>query len=427
MRRLLVAVALSLATLCSGCGLKLPDPFGSPTGPATANPARPIEMSFAQIGDSLSVRLHNPNPDVGLIRSPFELALIDDAGAVIATKGQGGLPGTPATTIFQLPPGGEYGLDSIAVPKGKAVAALELTVLGQWFVWDAINPPVVTVTDAVVASDSGYSGPSVTGRLRVDTKDPVNVVVMAFVETSVGTVVSRVFVDCTQGGQRRTFETKSYAFDARGPYRLDKIVAYATSIEGAGPEFTPNCSSGGANPPLPIPSDAPTTLPVTTPTSSRVPNSTAPPQSPPPTVASPSDVAGPSTGGSGKLVAVRLGTREGYDRLVIEFLDGVPAYKVGYRPLPAHADGSGAEIPLPGADALVQVVFTGATGDGWTDGVQTYFGPSTVTGDTAVITEAKAAGDFEGVLTWAVGLRSQVPFRVSVLDGPPRLVIDFQH
>jgi hypothetical protein len=49
-----------------------------------------------------------------------------------------------------------------------------------------------------------------------------------------------------------------------------------------------------------------------------------------------------------------------------------------------------------------------------------------VTGDTTVVTEVKAAGDFEAVLTWVVGLRYRVPFRVSVLDGPPRIVIDFQ-
>ena len=139
-----------------------------------------------------------------------------------------------------------------------------------------------------------------------------------------------------------------------------------------------------------------------------------------------SDVSGASTGGTGKLVAVRLGPRDGYDRLVFEFLDGVPSYKIGYRPLPAQSDGSGEEIPLPGASALVQVILTGATGSGWGGGQRTYFGPSTVTANTAVVTDAKAAGDFEAVLTWVVGLRSKVPFSATVLDSPPRLVIDFQ-
>lgn len=71
-------------------------------------------------------------------------------------------------------------------------------------------------------------------------------------------------------------------------------------------------------------------------------------------------------------------------------------------------------------------MLSGATGNGaGVEGERTYFGPSTVTADTAVVTEAKAAGDFESVLSWVVGLRSEVPFSVLVFNGPPRLVIDF--
>ncbi|MGV0836149.1 hypothetical protein ABQE92_11250 [Mycolicibacterium thermoresistibile] len=75
----------------------------------------------------------------------------------------------------------------------------------------------------------------------------------------------------------------------------------------------------------------------------------------------------------------------------------------------------------------MRIALSAATASGWTTGERTYFGPSTVTADTAVITEAKEAGDFEAVLTWVVGLRAQVPFRVLVLEGPPRLVVDFYH
>ncbi len=127
------------------------------------------------------------------------------------------------------------------------------------------------------------------------------------------------------------------------------------------------------------------------------------------------------------LAAVRLARHDGYDRLVLEFTDRVPGHTVGYRPLPAHADASGEEIPLPGANALLQVTLTPATATGWTEGPVTYSGPSTVTADTAVVTEAKSAGDFEAMLTWVAGMRAVVPFRVDVLDGPPRLVVDVQH
>lgn len=127
------------------------------------------------------------------------------------------------------------------------------------------------------------------------------------------------------------------------------------------------------------------------------------------------------------LSAVRLGRNDGYDRLVLEFTDHVPGYKIDYLPLPVHADPSGNDIPLPGAKAALYVSLISATGAGWAETDRTYFGPSTVAADTAVITEAKAAGDFEAVLSWVAGVRSEAPFHATTLDGPPRLVIDVAH
>ena len=63
------------------------------------------------------------------------------------------------------------------------------------------------------------------------------------------------------------------------------------------------------------------------------------------------DVSQAPTGNVAHLAAVRLAGQDGFDRLVLEFADRVPGYTVGYRPLPAHADASGAEIALPGASA----------------------------------------------------------------------------
>lgn len=423
MRVLPVAAVLAAAALTSACGFQFPAIFDPPSAATTADAAYPVEVvSFTQVGSSLSVRLRNPNTDVGLIRSAFELALIDDAGRVIATEGQGGLPGTPVNTIYQLPPGGEYGLESVRVPNGKTVASVELTVLGQWFKWDTVDSPLVTVTDVVVPPDSDSSGPSVTGRLALDKDGPLNVVVIAFVETSAGTVVSRVLVDCVQAGQRRTFEADSYAFDARGPYRLDKVVAYATAIKGTGPQFEPRCS--GAADALPPVTHVPTTRP--SPTGPEVPSSATSQELP--RLSDTSDAQADRPGGTAHLAAVRLARGDGYDRLVFEFTDRVPSYAVGYRPMPAYADPSGNEIPLPGANAAVRVTLTGVTGNGGgSDSEHTYFGPTTVTADTTVVTEAKAAGDFEAVVSWVVGVRSQAPFSVLVFAGPPRLVIDFKH
>jgi hypothetical protein len=139
------------------------------------------------------------------------------------------------------------------------------------------------------------------------------------------------------------------------------------------------------------------------------------------------DVRVEPSGDIAHLAAVRLAGQDGYDRLVLEFTDRVPGYTVGYRPLPAHEDASGFEIPLPGAGALLEVSLNPATAAGWAGGPPTYPGPSTLTADTASVTEVKNAGDFEAVLTWVAGVRVQQPFRVEVLDSPPRLVIDVAH
>lgn len=167
-------------------------------------------------------------------------------------------------------------------------------------------------------------------------------------------------------------------------------------------------------------------VPTQIPTRPSVPSLTSSPYSLP-AAASTSEVNAPRTEQMAHLAAVRLAARDGNDRLVLEFTDLVPGYQIGYRSLPMQEDASGADIPLSGATAAVRINLMSATASGWAATGQTYFGPSTVTGDTTIITEARAAGDFEAVLTWVVGLRSEVPFRVSVLDGPPRLVIDFQH
>lgn len=215
---------------------------GSPRTSASAVPgaSHDVVVSFTQVGRFLEVRFRNPNTDVGLVRSPFELAILDENGALLGTEGQGGLPGAMANTIYQLPPGGEYGLAGIIVPEGKTVGSVQLTILGKWLQWDTVNPPQVALTDATVRADTGFSGPSATGRLTLDRDGPLNVIVVALVKTSAGTVVSDVVVDCVQTGQQRTFQTLAFA-PARGPYELESAVAYVTSVPGTGPQYKPTC------------------------------------------------------------------------------------------------------------------------------------------------------------------------------------------
>lgn len=150
---------------------------------------------------------------------------------------------------------------------------------------------------------------------------------------------------------------------------------------------------------------------------------------PPPALpgAGTAEVYAAPAGDMAHLAAVRLAGQDRFDRLVFEFADRVPGYTIGYQPPPAREDASGFDIPLPGATTVLHLSLTPATAAGWGGGPPTYSGPRTLTADTASVTELKSAGDFEAVLTWVAGVRTQEPFRVQVLDGPPRLVVDIAH
>ncbi len=134
-----------------------------------------------------------------------------------------------------------------------------------------------------------------------------------------------------------------------------------------------------------------------------------------------------TTGDLARLTAVRTRTGEGTQRIVFEFDgDDVPGWQVGYEPLPALADPTGEPIDLAGAAMLV-VRMTPASTVELTDGsfTPTYDGPRRLgidggsPGGELVLT-----GDFEGLMTWVVGLDARVPFAVDALFEPARLVID---
>ena len=132
-------------------------------------------------------------------------------------------------------------------------------------------------------------------------------------------------------------------------------------------------------------------------------------------------------GTAAALVAVRTGLGEGTQRIVFEFAgDTPPAWQVGYEPLPVLADPTGEPVALAGSVALVVRITPSSTvniGDG--SFAPTYDGPRQlpVEGGSPA-GELVLAGDFEGLLTWVVGLDARVPFAVDTLRSPSRLVID---
>lgn len=125
--------------------------------------------------------------------------------------------------------------------------------------------------------------------------------------------------------------------------------------------------------------------------------------------------------GNGVLTDVRVGAEGDLERVVFEFRDTVPGASIEYVEPPITQDASGDEIEVKG-DAFLQVVMFSATGYDFDANEEAYTGPDRVTGGTKLVTEVVAAGDFEGYLTWVIGLDREVDYRVLTLDH--RLVIE---
>jgi len=131
------------------------------------------------------------------------------------------------------------------------------------------------------------------------------------------------------------------------------------------------------------------------------------------------------------LERVTVGRHEGYDRVVFQFKDVLPGYRVEYVKPPLRQDGSGNVIKVSGK-AFVTVRMEPASGFDLTknEGELVYTGPRRISGEqagTSVIREVVQISDFEAVLMWAVGLEERVDFRVTTLEDPARLVVDFRN
>jgi hypothetical protein len=139
------------------------------------------------------------------------------------------------------------------------------------------------------------------------------------------------------------------------------------------------------------------------------------------------------------LTDVRVGTHEGYDRVVFEFAPpdngsaafGTPRYRLSRVTPPITEDGSGRPVEVDGA-YHAGIVFHGGTGVEFTasdpKGYKlTYTGPREIKTGYRVLAETQETGDFEATLAWAFGLNRASCWRVSVLEDPLRVVVDFLH
>ncbi len=122
-----------------------------------------------------------------------------------------------------------------------------------------------------------------------------------------------------------------------------------------------------------------------------------------------------------QLTAVRAAAHPGYDRLVFQFSGSLPARHTVSWVSEVVQDASGLPVPL-GGKAFLKVVFAPATAH-TAAGAPTYAGlPGRY--DLPVLRQVKAAGDFEGVLSFGIGIWQRAALHVFTLTGPARLVID---
>lgn len=120
-----------------------------------------------------------------------------------------------------------------------------------------------------------------------------------------------------------------------------------------------------------------------------------------------------------RLVDVRAATHPGFDRVVFEFSGPLPDYNVQYVD-ELTQDGSGRTMRIAG-QATLQLGFVNAAAHNGK-------GKPTVRKRTAyalpnVMTTVRAS-DFEGVVTYGIGLAERTPVKVFTLSAPSRVVVD---
>ena len=192
--------------------------------------------------------------------------------------------------------------------------------------------------------------------------------------------------------------------------RAARILCLCLLVAACGPSLTPAATLS--------PPDSPSSV-------ASAPRIAQPPVSPPappgtnlPAFAC-ADVTGGRTGVAGAVTA-RLAEQIVYDRFVLQFDSPVPSYTVRRQATPTFPSGaSGQTITLSGTAGVLVNVQTAS-------GANTFTGPTDLThGEFLVVKEARQTQDFEGHLSWGIGLGKPACMRVFTLTDPARLVVDF--
>jgi hypothetical protein len=129
-------------------------------------------------------------------------------------------------------------------------------------------------------------------------------------------------------------------------------------------------------------------------------------------------------GGNAVLDAVRPARREGYDRVVFDFRERRPGYRVEYVSRPVRECASGREVQVLG-DAVLMVRMRPAVAYEEAAGERRATVEETDRRlDLPRILHLREVCNHHGTVEWVIGLAARGPYRVLALDGPPRLVVD---
>ena len=120
-----------------------------------------------------------------------------------------------------------------------------------------------------------------------------------------------------------------------------------------------------------------------------------------------------------ELRSVQADERDGYDRVVFTFEGPMPGYRVRY--VPQVTGAGGRRVPLRGT-AFLEVAFEPARARD-PDGTPT-FPAATITPSSPELRQVRFAGDFEGQVSFGLGVAGRGGFRVSELRNPTRVAVD---
>lgn len=123
---------------------------------------------------------------------------------------------------------------------------------------------------------------------------------------------------------------------------------------------------------------------------------------------------------------LRVGSHSGFDRIVIDYKGKKPAVKVSLVNS-LYSCGKGDKLTIPG-DKIVKIDLTPAQAHNQ-KGQDVYVGPgqlSTKLYNLTTVKGVRMACDFEGYVTFGIGVKSLKSYSVTHLSDPKRIVLDLK-